>query len=153
MARIPLNSGVTAINMGSAGADNAETLSTAGPKIIQWAADINTMTSELYDNTVVAHSGAGATTLVSGDMYKTHTNRGGTGIQTWTLPVGASGHWVVVQRIANFAVQADPSGSEGIGDGGAGKYLELTSRGTAVLEWQVDRWEVVGGSALYSYEA
>lgn len=112
---------------------------------------LNSMTEELYGTVIVNHTTTPVT--LTGDMGKVHTNRGGSALQVWNLPAGAANLRMIAQRVPAYEIRLEPSGSEIIGDGGAGKYLSIQSRGTVVLEWQTDRWEVLGGSALYNYEA
>jgi len=58
---------------------------------------------------------------------RTVTNEGGTFLRTFTLPVSEAGMSMKFYRAASFAMQIDPAGTETVGTGGAGKYLELGS--------------------------
>lgn len=81
------------------------------------------------------------------------TNRGSSSSLEFDLPAALSGYRYAFNRIANYAVRLDPNGSETIGDGGAGKYLEITGRGQVDIECLINGvWEVTGGSAVYSFE-
>lgn len=80
------------------------------------------------------------------------TNRGAVITVECDLPAGADGLRYSATRIANYPFRLDPNGSEAIGYGGNGKYLELTSRGQVDIVWIEDRWEVCGGSAVYEFE-
>jgi len=95
------------------------------------------------------------TTRVAVESGNRFTNFGATQITEHDLPVGADGLRYSFMRQANFAVRVDPNGSQIIGGGAAGKYLEITStRGQVDLEWMTDSgmWEVTGGSAVVGYE-
>lgn len=81
------------------------------------------------------------------------SNYGATQVIQFNLPAGATGLRFTFLRQANYAMRLDPNGSELIGDGGAGKYLEITSRGQVAIEWVNGQWEVIGGSALYTMES
>jgi len=96
------------------------------------------------------------TTRTTGESGRRFTNFGATQITEHDLPAGAAGLRYSFMRQADFAVRVDPNGSEIIGGGAAGKYLEITStRGQVDLEWMSDSgtWEVTGGSAVFAFEA
>jgi hypothetical protein len=149
MARIPL---VPAdLNLGSAPGDGTGSKLRSGGQVIRdWMDDINEMTQELYEYPVVHH--AAGFTLTSGDVSTVHTNRTGSNMQVWQLPAGAEGLWFIAQRVANYEIRLEPNGSQIIGEGGAGKYLSIQSRGRVVIEWMTDQWEVVSDSATYNFE-
>lgn len=114
-------------------------------------AKVNTMTAELYYSTLVDHTGT-PVTLTAGDLGKVHTNRGGSALQIWNLPAGADGYRFCARRIPAYEIRLTPASGQAIADGGANKYLSIQSRGSVYLEWQVDRWEVVGGDAVWNLE-
>jgi len=90
----------------------------------------------------------------SGTSGQRFTNRGATQVVTLTLPALTAGMRWTFHRVANYALRIDPNGTETIGDGGAGKYLEITGRGAVQIECLVNgSAEVVGGSAIYQFEA
>ena len=81
------------------------------------------------------------------------TNRGAAAIQELDMPPFTVGMRFEITRISDFAFRVDPNGSETIAGGGAGKYLEVTSRGSVILEClQAGSLEVVGGSATWVME-
>jgi hypothetical protein len=90
------------------------------------------------------------------DNGKRFSNFGATGTVVATLPAGATGLRFAFRRIAGFALQIDPDGTEVIRGGGAGKYLQLGSDGAAVIiEWDKDSlvWEIVEQVGTITYEA
>lgn len=113
--------------------------------------DISGMALSVPAYSVVNHSTG--FTFVAGDVGKVHTNRGGTAMQIWQLPAGGSTLWFISHRIAAWPIRLKPNGTEGIADGGNGKYMEIQSRGRVVLAWMTDRWEIVSENVVYSYEA
>lgn len=104
--------------------------------------------------THVAYTGGVAThTLTAGMTNQLSSNIGASGIKTLQLPAAAIGLRYGALRSANYAVRFEPDGTETIGDGAAGKYMELQSRGTAWLQcYATGVWEPVGGTALTAYE-
>lgn len=81
------------------------------------------------------------------------TNRGAIQVIEFDLPALTAGMRFTFNRIANYAVRIDPNGSELIGEGGAGKYLEIQSRGQVVIECLVNgAAEVTSASAMYGFE-
>lgn len=152
MARIVLDAGGTELDLGSgANAGDGDSLRAGGAKLKQWAADLNDMAAELYADQVVAHTGS-TYTLLTTDIATVHTNRGNAALSTWQLPAGDDGLWYIAQRVANQEIRLEPNGSQIIGEGGAGKYLSIQTRGRVVIAWITDQWEVVSDSAGYNYE-
>jgi hypothetical protein len=71
------------------------------------------------------------------------TNAGAAGTEGWDLPAALPGMEFTFSREAAFALRARPNGSNTIGDGGAGKYLELTHYGTVRLKCiTATRWTI-----------
>jgi hypothetical protein len=71
------------------------------------------------------------------------TNASGGGTNTWALPASVPGMEFTFSRESANALRIDPNGTEVIGDGGAGKYLELTHYGTVHLVCNVaGRWTI-----------
>jgi hypothetical protein len=103
----------------------------------------------------VAYAGGVAThTLTTGMANQISSNIGASGIKTLQLPAATVGLRYGALRSANYALRFEPSGSETIGDGAAGKYMELTSRGVAWIQcFEAGKWEPVSGTALTAYEA
>lgn len=91
-------------------------------------------------------------TVTSATTGQRATNYGATQVIEFDLPAGATGLRYSFLRSADYAIRLDPNGSEIIGAGAAGKYLEITSRGQIDIEWINGQWEVTGGSALYGVE-
>lgn len=156
MARIVLDDpsrpgGSSELGIGAALNDGTgDPLRTGGAKLKLWAADINAMTAELFTYPLANHSSG--FTLTPADVAVVHTNRTGSAMQVWQLPPGADGLWFIVHRITPYEIRLEPDGSQIIGDGAAGKYLSIQSRGRVVIEWMTDQWEVVSSSATYNYE-
>lgn len=82
------------------------------------------------------------------------SNVGATGTVTATLPASVAGMVVTFYRSASQAFRIDPNGSEIIGTGGAGKYLELqTDKGFVRLECLVaGSWIVTAVVGTVAYE-
>lgn len=94
-----------------------------------------------------------STILTSASDGAVATNLGAAAIVTLTLWPATVGATFSAQRIANYAFRLDPSGSELIGEGTAGKYLELMSAGRIDLRcYETGKWAIVGDAALYGYE-
>lgn len=108
----------------------------------------------IVTGTHVAYTGGAATvTLTAGMTNQLSSNIGATGIKTLQLPAATVGQRHGALRSANYAMRFEPNGSETIGDGAAGKYLELQSRGDSWVQcFAAGVWEPVGGSALTNYE-
>lgn len=152
MARVQIDTGSNELLLGATDNDGTGTKAKpAGGMFKAWAAAINAMMAEIYGDTPVDH--AGDVTLVSGDAFKVHTNRGAEAIRTWSLPPGSGSLRYTAQRVPAYALRLDPNGSEAIGDGGAGKYLEIRSAGRITVQWMTDRWEIIEDGALYNFEA
>jgi hypothetical protein len=83
------------------------------------------------------------------------TNEGAGTIRTATLPVATPGLEFRFSRLANFAYRIVPNGSDVIGSGGAGKYLEIESNGGGVHLRCVTggAWILLSASGPISYEA
>ena len=45
-----------------------------------------------------------------------------------------------------------PNGSQTIVDGGAGKYVELQSKGRLTFEWNGTQWVIVEDTCTWNYE-
>ena len=81
------------------------------------------------------------------------TNLGASATVTLTLWSASPGNTYSVQRLANHALRLNPAGAEVIGEGGAGKYLELqTLGGIDLVCYEVGKWAIVSGSCLIGYE-
>jgi hypothetical protein len=81
------------------------------------------------------------------------TNRGAAQVIRFDLPALTAGMRFTFSRIANYGVRIYPNGSETIAGGGAGKYLEITTRGPVEIECFTNgEAEVVGGAAVYEVE-
>lgn len=108
----------------------------------------------IVTGTHVAYTGGTAThNLTAGMTNQLSSNIGATGIKTLQLPAAVVGMRYGALRSANYAMRFEPDGTETIGDGAAGKYLELQSRGDAWVQCLATGvWEPVGGSALTNYE-
>ena len=95
---------------------------------------------------------AAAQTLVAGDMFKRVKNTGAAANIEYDLPVGVENYAVLFQNDSTYTLRLDPNGSEVIGTGGAGKYLELLVRGWILLVFTGGRWEPIDGYGLEQYE-
>lgn len=92
-------------------------------------------------------------TVADTEVGARFSNRGATQIIEFDLPAATAGMKYYFNRIASYAVRLDPNGSETIGEGAAGKYLEITTRGQVALEClTAGEWEVVGGSVTFTWE-
>lgn len=107
--------------------------------------------SNLLSYTTTNHT-ATPTTVTTGQSGTRMTNYGATQVIEFDLPAGAAGLRFSFLRTAAYAIRLDPNGSEIIGDGGAGKYLEVNARGQVNIEWINGQWEVTGGDSLYGFE-
>lgn len=107
------------------------------------------------DDVIVAYNTTGSQ-LVRECYGRTITNTGATAIRTRTLPASAAGMYLKVYRdSADYALRIDPNGSETIGSGGAGKYLELQSdKAWAELRCLVaSHWVLAVSSGTIAFEA
>lgn len=107
------------------------------------------------DNSVIVAVNLTATELASMAAGRTIINTGATALRTRTLPVSvANMRMKYVRDSASFALRIDPNGTEIVGAGGAGKYLELQSNGAWVkLECNVPgKWEIAGSGGTIAYE-
>jgi hypothetical protein len=92
-------------------------------------------------------------TLVAADMWKIIGNTNATANLTFTLPVGATEYAVLFHNDTNtYTLRIDPNGSQIIGTGGAGKYLEMMNRGWILLAFKGGRWEPLASYGLEQYE-
>jgi hypothetical protein len=92
--------------------------------------------------------------VLAAEAGQRFSNTGAAQVITFTLPTAVVGYRYSFLRTANYAVHVDPNGSETIGDGGAGKYLEIASRGQVDIECLATGvWEVTSGAGLFAYEA
>lgn len=84
------------------------------------------------------------------------TNTGATATLTHTLPpaLGLGGEPIIVMRDASYAVRLDPSGSDVIDSGAAGKYLELVQDNSLIVLTDIvaGKWTVTGGGANWQIE-
>ena len=104
-----------------------------------------------YVTTAYVATPTAITTASSGQRL---SNRAATQIIEFDLPAATTGQRYSFNRIENYAVRVDPNGTDFIGDGAAGKYLEITARGQVNIECITNgEWEVVGGSATFTFEA
>lgn len=115
------------------------------------------LTSELTSWLNPQYAGAITSTpmaLTAALTGKRYSNIGATQVIVFTLPAATAGLRYAFSRVANYAIRIDPNGSETIGEGGAGKYMEITGRGATNIEClAAGSWEVTGGSAIYDFEA
>lgn len=109
------------------------------------------LTSKLLA-TVTTNYVSTPTTVTAAQTGQRLTNYGTTQAIEFDLPAGASGLRFSFMRSADYAVRLDPNASELIGAGGAGKYLEIVTRGGVDIEWINGQWEVTGGDAGYQFE-
>lgn len=132
----------------------------SGDYVLQWDASANAikLVSAMEwlarmspsSTTNVASTPSAVTSAMSGTRL---TNRGATQVIEFDLPPLTAGMRFTFNRIANYAVRIDPNGSEFIGEGGAGKYLEIQSRGQVVIEClAAGEAEVTSASAIYGFE-
>lgn len=92
-------------------------------------------------------------TLVAGDMWKVVGNTGVAANRTFTLPVGVTEYAVLFHNDSDtYTLKLDPNGSEIIGSGGAGKYLEMLERGWILLVFKGGKWEPIFGYGVEQYE-
>lgn len=84
----------------------------------------------------------------------TYTNTGAGGGITLTLPAATVGQEHTFVRLASFAMNLDPAGSEIIRGGGAGKYMQLGSDGAHVrlVCKSAGIWEVFDSYGTITYE-
>jgi len=112
--------------------------------------------SALLNALAYAYGGAVVSTPTTPNVAnsgKRYSNYGATQVIEFDMPTATVGLKYAFQRIADYAIRVDPNGSETIGEGGAGKYLEVTARGAVAIECFVaGAWEVVGGSSVYTFE-
>lgn len=93
------------------------------------------------------------TTITSAMAGQRSTNRGATQVIEFDLPSAVVGMRYSFMRIADYAVRMDPNGTQTIGAGAAGKYLEITGRGQVDIEClATGEWEIVGGSSIADWE-
>ncbi len=92
-------------------------------------------------------------TVTAGETGTRFSNFGATAIMVFNLPTGATGLAYSFSRRPDYAMRLDPSGSEVIVGGGAGKYLEILSAGQVDIEWVNGAWLVVADSAVYDFES
>lgn len=112
---------------------------------------VSELTNRLLAITTTNHTST-PTTVTTAQSGARLTNHGATQVIEFDLPAGATGLRYSFLRSAAYAIRLDPNGSEIIGDGDAGKYLEVNARGQVDIEWLNGQWEVVGGDSLYSFE-
>lgn len=92
-------------------------------------------------------------TLVAGDMWKVIGNTGVAANRTFTLPVGVTAYSALFHNDSDtYTLKIDPNGSEIIGAGGAGKYIEMLERGWLLLVFTGGKWEPVMGYGVEQYE-
>jgi hypothetical protein len=95
----------------------------------------------------------GDQTLVAGDMWKVIGNTGVAANRTFTLPAGATEYAVLFHNDSDtYTLRIDPNGSEIIGAGGAGKYLEMLERGWILLAFKGGKWEPIFSYGVEQYE-
>ncbi len=81
------------------------------------------------------------------------TNYGAALAITFNLPAATVGTRFSFARVANYSMYLDPSGSETIGGGAAGKYLEIQSAGRVDLRCIVaGDWLIDNETALVDWE-
>lgn len=109
---------------------------------------LNSVTLDTYTSTPVTVSSSTMQTVVI-------NNNGATQVIRFNLPTATAGTRFSFARIANYAMQIDPSGSEVIGEGAAGKYLEMRSNNSRLdIRCLVNSaWVVESISGSYGYEA
>lgn len=105
----------------------------------------------LVDNTDYTSS---PQTLLAADSGKLCTNIGSAVDITFTLPNAAVGQRFSFMRHIQKYIRITPQGGHVIGDGAAGKYLEMTTRGRIDLQcWVTGFWSIVNASCLYEFQA
>lgn len=107
---------------------------------------LNPVTGTAYTSTPTT-----VTTAMQGIVIH---NNGATQVVEFDLPA-ATGSMAVYtfQRIADYGMRLDPNGSEIVGGGAAGKYLELQSRGRlAVQDIVSGAWEIVTDACQWDME-
>lgn len=94
-------------------------------------------------------------TVRVGYSHTSIDNVGASGTVVATLPVSTPGQQYQFTRIASQSFRIDPSGTEVIQGGGAGKYLELDTDGDSVTLkcFVAGTWQIVAGYGTYAYEA
>jgi len=104
------------------------------------------------DPTVIALTSS--TALVSATHnHAIITNTGASSLNTHTLWAAVIGDEITfVRRVAQI-IRVDPNGTNTIGDGAAGKYLELQNSGAIRLRsFATGTWDIVSASCVYEYE-
>lgn len=94
-------------------------------------------------------------TLIASDCYNnTFTNSGAAGTITFSAPASVAGMSVLIYRATAQAVRFDPNGTETVGGGGSGKYLELQSdKGFVRLRCiSAGAWVIAESAGTIAYE-
>lgn len=94
---------------------------------------------------------AASAAIISADMDAVHTNKTATGVIVLTLPpalIGTGGMFVADQ----YDMELQPTGSDTIATGGAGKKLVIKAGGLISIECFLDagRYSIVNDSAAWS---
>jgi hypothetical protein len=108
------------------------------------------------EDTVIVDYTSSGTQLVREVYGRTMRNVGAAAVVTRTLPAAVSGMYTrAVRSNASFALRIDPNGTEIIGTGGAGKYLELQSdRAYVELRcYATGVWTLTDSFGTVGYEA
>ena len=91
-------------------------------------------------------------TLTVAESGKVCNNSGASATVTLTAPAGAANLRYTLDRVAAYAMRFAPNGSQTILDGGAGKYVELQSKGRLTFEWNGTQWVIVEDTCTWNYE-
>lgn len=94
-------------------------------------------------------------TVTYDDTGKVYTNTGASATVEFDLPIGRVGLAFDFVRVASQLVRIDPNGTDIIGTGGAGKYLEMQSDNSLISLrcYSANEWVVVSETGTNVYEA
>lgn len=105
------------------------------------------------DYSVTNYTTAGPHSLAAAANGTIHTNVGSAVGMEFDLPAATVGLILQFARVENYYVRLDPNGSETIGSGAAGKYLELQTAGFVKLRcFKAGVWTIVNDSAAWDWE-
>jgi len=111
------------------------------------------ITQDSTGGSVVQEDFTSNDTLTAAESGKTCTNIGASATVTLTAPAATAGMEFTIVRSAAFALRFDPSGTEIVRGGGAGKYVELQGYGAITFRClTAGVWEVWNDAAPWNFE-
>src|SRR3990172_6150789 len=82
------------------------------------------------------------------------TNTGASSINTHTLWTPTVNDYIWFAYVAEYLLRADPNGTDTIGLGLPGKYLELQTRGAVLLRClAVNTWDIFSDSSIWQFQS